>query len=243
MNIIPNELVIEIFNYLDLENLIKMEQVCQIFKLIVRSNPWHQQIKLQDKTLIEYIFQNYQFQNYDLSESDINDNQLNLLPKCKTINLTGCDLISDDAIKRLIHCHQINLTGCDTNDDIIKYLEDHKCTVTISNTPRKIKYFTLIIDKKPHSRFIGYSARHAVYEAFNYYLDNKKCDPYNTDEHIIEIKETTRRSSRKKYKFKCRREKCEPHEYIFPDRYALHPSNQILMMKKICTYVNRITKI
>ena len=55
----PIEILIEIFNYLPLYNLILLEKVNRILKLIIRKNKFQHLIKIQSNKILKYILKNY----------------------------------------------------------------------------------------------------------------------------------------------------------------------------------------
>ena len=86
---IPIEIIIEIFRFQSLKQLIILESVCLIFKEIIRSTKWnHFIVKLKDIKLICYIINNYKFSKYDFSYSQVTDENVKLLENCHTLNLS-----------------------------------------------------------------------------------------------------------------------------------------------------------
>jgi RNA-binding protein YhbY len=145
--LIPREIIDEIFKNLSLRELIKNEIVCKKFMHIVRTTKWDQTVvKLKDVNTIEYVGKNYKFTKYDFSQwynmtyesvkllgnchtlnlsscCRITDNSVKLLTNCHTLNLSECRRITDKSVKLLGNCHTLNLTGCfQITDESVKLL-------------------------------------------------------------------------------------------------------------------------
>ena len=83
-NELPSEIVLIIFNFLSIQDLIKIELICHKFNKIVKNNNWENiTIKLKDIQNIKHIITNYNFVNYDFS---------------------GCYQITDESVKMLGNC-------------------------------------------------------------------------------------------------------------------------------------------
>ena len=109
MEALPIEIIIEIFNYLDIKNLIKM-QFSKKMKKIVRENKWKKiTVKLVKKHNMENVKNNYSFIKYDLNESKITDKTLIKFKDCHMLNLSFCYFITDESIKQLKNCSRINV--------------------------------------------------------------------------------------------------------------------------------------
>src|ERR1700722_2207010 len=113
-NELPSEIVLIIFNFLSIQDLIKIELICHKFNKIVKNNNWENiTIKSKDIENIKHIITNYNFVNYDFSESNITDENVKMLGNCHTLNLSGCKKITDESIKMLGNCHTLYLSYCD----------------------------------------------------------------------------------------------------------------------------------
>ena len=101
LSTLPSELLENIFNYLSLYDLIKMESVNYFLHHYIRSNKWSQLVKLKNVTKINFVIENYRFINYDLSHSYITDDIAKHLGNCHSLNLSRCNQITGDLIKIL----------------------------------------------------------------------------------------------------------------------------------------------
>ncbi len=71
---LPEEIIVEIFKNLSLEQMVGTELVCRRFKSIIRSTKWaHVVVKLYYDKHISHVVDTYQFMNYDFQNSDIMD--------------------------------------------------------------------------------------------------------------------------------------------------------------------------
>ena len=62
-----NDILIEIFNYLQLSDLLKIRQLNFFFKKLVHSNKWSNiLITLKNIKYFDYVITNYKFINYNL---------------------------------------------------------------------------------------------------------------------------------------------------------------------------------
>ena len=116
---IPNDIFFEIFRYLELKELVKMELLNKQIKKLIRATKWtHIMVDLSKNKFIhfDYIIDNYQFVKFDLSFTPIKD--LRKLKNCHTLNLSGCNQITNDGVKELRNCHTLDLSGCDQITDI-----------------------------------------------------------------------------------------------------------------------------
>ena len=93
---LPSELIENIFNYLTLNELIKMESVSYSLHDYIISNKWNQLVSLNNLTKISFVIKNYQFVNYNFSYSNITDESVKLLGNCNTLYFDGCNLITGD---------------------------------------------------------------------------------------------------------------------------------------------------
>ena len=104
MNILPTEIIIEIFKYLSFNELIKLELVNKFIKLIIRTNKWRNiTVKPKDNSdIINFFIDNYSFINYDFSFcNQITDASVSLLANCHKLDLSGCNQITDSMKAKL----------------------------------------------------------------------------------------------------------------------------------------------
>ena len=136
----PNTLV-KIFSYLGLRDLIKLEQVHRNFKGIIRNYPWsHFIVRLTNIKDIEFVVTRYKFRNYSFSKTNITDELVRCISdgyavdllKSKdntseagylSLDLSGCDRITDASVIHLKDCYYLNLAGCSKiTDASVKFL-------------------------------------------------------------------------------------------------------------------------
>ena len=124
MQVLPTEIITEIFSYLDIMELKKME-ISKKIKKIVRKNRWEKITvhSLQiDKTI--QIINNYSFIKYCLPRNTTDEN-IKLFKNCHTLDLSHCNNITDDGIKLLKNCHSLHLSYCNNITD--KSIKELKC--------------------------------------------------------------------------------------------------------------------
>ena len=118
MEKIPQEIIIEILEYLPLQELLKMEQINKQFRKIIRENKWKNLIvyinkNMDDVKLLKKFITNHNFINYDFKDCEIiTDKILKFLKKCHTLNLDGYNQITDHGLSYLTNCHTLKLYGC-----------------------------------------------------------------------------------------------------------------------------------
>ena len=101
---LPNEIVIEICKLLSLKDLVGLTSVNTELMHIVRTTKWdHVRVTLQITEIMKYIISTYQFVNYDLGSIITND-ILVLFKNCHTLDLSGCNQITDETVKMLDNC-------------------------------------------------------------------------------------------------------------------------------------------
>ena len=89
----------EICKYMNLRELIKLEQLSKYHRDIIRSYPWnHLIVRLRDRTL--YVLKMYKFMKLDLSYTDVTDESVKELKNCHTLNL-GWTNVTDECRKYL----------------------------------------------------------------------------------------------------------------------------------------------
>ena len=124
MEVLPTEIITEIFSYLDIMELKKME-ISKKIKKIVRENKWEKiTIKMTQTNKTKYLINNYSFIKYRLNQ-DITDEDLKLLKKCCALNLSGCFRTTDDSMKLFKNCHTLILNNCyNITDKSVKLLKN-----------------------------------------------------------------------------------------------------------------------
>jgi len=101
---LPNEIVIEICKLLSLKDLVGLTSVNTELMHIVRTAKWnHVKVTLQITEIMKYVISTYQFVNYDLGSTITND-ILVLFKNCHTLDLSGCNQITDESVKMLSNC-------------------------------------------------------------------------------------------------------------------------------------------
>jgi len=112
----------EICKYMDLQELIKLEQLSKYHRDIIRSYPWdHLMVRLMNKTL--YVLKMYKFMKLDLSFTDVTDESVKELKNCHTLNL-GWTKVTDKSVKELINCHILNLRSTKVTNESVKELKN-----------------------------------------------------------------------------------------------------------------------
>ncbi len=129
LNILPNELIIKILDYLDHEGLMKVYEI-DSYKDLIKNNVWKNIIiKLVKKKRIQKFVDSGWikcFVQYNLQRSEIDDNLLINFSHCKYLNLNECFNITNEGIKYVLNCSTLKLGMTKINSDIIKYLSNCK---------------------------------------------------------------------------------------------------------------------
>jgi len=112
----------EICKYMNLQELIKLEQLSKYHRDIIRSYPWdHLMVKLMDKTL--YVLKIYKFMKLDLSETHVTDKSVKELKNCHTLNLSYTK-VTDESVKKLKNCHTLYFWNTKVTHKCKKYLQN-----------------------------------------------------------------------------------------------------------------------
>lgn len=213
LDILPDEIIVEIFGYITLVELVRIELVCQKFKHISREIHWPHLIKLRHNENIAHVARTYCFSEYDLSYSDVTDDTLELLaPLCRRIDLSECDEISDVGVKYLTNCQEINISYCpQISDEVIENLRNSGCNIIIEEKNRHgVRYYKVVdnITGIGQGRITGETPKQAASKAFTSFLKKRKENNEKIPvDHIIQIRESTRGSKRESYFYKCNRVK------------------------------------
>ena len=113
----------EICKYMNLRELIKLEQLSKCHKDIIRSYPWdHLMVRLMTNTLD--VLKMYKFMKLDLSYTYISNKSVKELKKCHTLNLRGCRKVTDESVKELKNCHTLDLNYTKVTDESVKELKN-----------------------------------------------------------------------------------------------------------------------
>ncbi len=130
METIPNELIIKIFDYLDHEGLMKVYNINDNYKDLIKNNVWKNiTLKLIKKKRIQKFIDSGWvkcFVNYDLFNSEIDDELLKYFSHCKFLNLNQCYSLTNNGIIHVVNCHTLLIGMTRINSDIIKYLSNCK---------------------------------------------------------------------------------------------------------------------
>jgi len=133
----------EICKYMNLRELIKLEQLSKCHKDIIRSYPWdHLMVRLMTNTLD--VLKMYKFMKLDLSYTYISNKSVKELKKCHTLNLRGCRKVTDESVKELNNCHTLNLSWTNVTDKSVKELNnchtlDLSCTGVTDESVKELK--------------------------------------------------------------------------------------------------------
>ena len=92
----PIDAVIEILQYLPLTDLINMVKVTKLMENIITKTPWFNLIVKLNENNLEFVLGKYNFKKINLSCSKITNASVKLLGSCHTLNLSWCNLITDD---------------------------------------------------------------------------------------------------------------------------------------------------
>lgn len=146
MNSLPNEILVHIFAYLDYQNLIRLERVCHLYHLLVRSYHWNILVPATNFEMLTFLKSKYQFHNYDYTyypytldqfienekyhytgydfriiASHVTDqfimDHLNILERAKYVGLGMCSQITDTSIRLLKNVKEMDLAGCNNITD------------------------------------------------------------------------------------------------------------------------------
>lgn len=111
----PTEIIIHIFEYLALRDLIMMGKTNKRFNIIVKTTSWINVIvnfkKCED---IQHVVNNYCFRNFDLYSirNKIYDRHVKLLTHSYHLNLRGCIHITNRSVRMLDKCVELDLSSC-----------------------------------------------------------------------------------------------------------------------------------
>lgn len=165
LEIIPTEILVHIFNYLQYKHLIKLEILNKRFKNVMRTAIWNHLVliyKINYKT-IKFMIDNYKFTNFNfictkshvitdeiaklfsvrnmtkinLSYcNNITDASVILLTGCRKLILSNCKNITDASIRYLGNCHYLDLSSTKITDESVKYLTN--CRILVLYECRRI---------------------------------------------------------------------------------------------------------
>lgn len=130
MDLLPNELIVEILDYVpisdpiigctEIHQFIKLELVCKTWRDLIRTCPWNVIVTPKKLTLFHYLLQKYTFRKFSFLKIILdcyNTESLNvlfpLMNKCTYLNL--CTLrhhLNDDHLKYLQNINHLNISRC-----------------------------------------------------------------------------------------------------------------------------------
>ena len=127
MEFLPQEILIEILEYLNFQELLNLKKINKYFNNLIKQNKWKYitiipNSKMSKKKLVQFI-ETHNFINYDFNDFDITDNELKYLSNCETLNLSWCN-ITDEGIQYLRNCNKLNLYQTNITDMGLKYLSN-----------------------------------------------------------------------------------------------------------------------
>ncbi len=136
MDILPQELIIKICDFLDHEGLMKVynkENSSDCYKDLIKNHVWKNiTIKLlKNKRIQKFVNDKWIncFVKYDLSQSEINNDYIKYFSHCDYLDLYKCYKLETGCTQFLTNCHTVNLSNCNISNDDIKYLQ--KCHTVI----------------------------------------------------------------------------------------------------------------
>jgi hypothetical protein len=127
INVLPNEIIIKIFDYLDHESLMKVFKL-DSYKDIIKNNVWPNiTIKfLRNKRIQKFVNDGWIncFVKYELENSEINNDYIKYFSHCYYLDLYKCYYLETNCTKYLTNCHTIDLSYTKIIDNDIKYLKN-----------------------------------------------------------------------------------------------------------------------
>lgn len=152
INVLPDEIIIKIFDYLDHEALMKVYNINIInnYKDIIKNNVWPNiTIKfLRNKRIQKFINDGWIncFVKYELANSEINNDYIKYFNHCTYLDLYKCYYLDIGCTKYLSNCHTIDLSHDYKIEDIdIEYLQNchtvrlAKCTYLTNKCTEYLK--------------------------------------------------------------------------------------------------------
>ncbi len=112
-----------ILNKCTMRELFRFEAVSRYYAWFIRTCSWNNvPIRITDPDVCPHVLTKYKFVNFDVSKTDIDDLIVNLLTRCRTLNLSLCKHITNQSIILLGQCQNLNLSLTRTTDQSVKYL-------------------------------------------------------------------------------------------------------------------------
>jgi hypothetical protein len=128
INVLPDEIIIKIFNYLDHEALMKVYNINNNYKEIIKNNVWPNiTIKFfKNKRIQKFVDDKWIncFVKYELAKSEINNDYIKYFTHCSYLDLYKCYNLATNCTQYLTNCHTIDLSYTNIVDDDIKYLKN-----------------------------------------------------------------------------------------------------------------------
>lgn len=155
----PTEILVEIFQYLSLAELIRMELVCAEFRTIVQTMPWNRHIiRLTRADMIQYVTRNYRFLRYEFSGQEITDEIISKIHFCYELILSNCPHVTVVGLMALKDFRALTISQCPQFADqdikalreknpsaIITFIPDNQLVTYYSSNDDVIKSIALII--------------------------------------------------------------------------------------------------
>lgn len=142
VNQMDKYMMIEIFKYLPLYNLIKLEVLSKFIKCLIRETRWNIVVKLNEDNYL-FVTCNYHFIGYNLNNIKINHCHMEYLKDCKIIYLSR-SVFNFNYIKFLSNCETIDLSYTNIGGHFFENLVNCKiinlADTRVSN--HTIKYFS-----------------------------------------------------------------------------------------------------
>lgn len=128
INVLPNEIIIKIFDYLDHEALMKIYNINDNYKYIIKNNVWSNiTIKfLRNKRIQKFINDGWIncFVKYELAKSEINNDYIKYFSHCSYLDLYKCYNLETTCTQYLTNINTIDLSYTNIIDNDIKYLQN-----------------------------------------------------------------------------------------------------------------------
>src|ERR1700733_2386996 len=120
---LSNYIICDVFNFLKLNELIRMRQVNSLFKQIIKNGYWNHFVIIKNEQILNYVVHKFKFFKFRLYEK-ITDKNIKLLSNCHTFDFSCCTKITDESVKFLGNCHTLNLFCCNITNKSVKFLKN-----------------------------------------------------------------------------------------------------------------------
>ena len=115
VGMLPNEILVKIFNSLDWRELIKLTKVCLQFEQLIKFYPWHHQIELTDIDVIGSFIETYHFDNYKIRRI-ATDDLLEQLDHVRILDISWSYHITHTGLAHLSKLHTLDLRRYNVTD-------------------------------------------------------------------------------------------------------------------------------